>query len=116
MERRYQSLLEVLQAHATNLQVYKAVKYDEMSSSDDDCHSSKPVFESFKILVGKVRDGCWIGISPISSHLEFSDRPTSEEFLAQRSQQNDTDTQFNTKLKPIPRQPDIYLEALLQRV
>ncbi|MBD2073298.1 hypothetical protein H6F86_05230 [Phormidium sp. FACHB-592] len=105
MEQRYQTLLEVLQAHATNLQVYRVVKYDEGEYNDhysNDRRSSKYVFESFKILVARVNDDCWIGISPIRSYVEFPTRPTLEKFLAQRIKLNQAETQeLGAKLKPI---------------
>jgi hypothetical protein len=105
MKQRSCSLLEVLQAHVTNLQVYRVVKYDESeynSNYSNDRRSSKYVFESFKILVAKVNEGCWIGISPIRSHIEFLTRPTPEKFLAQRIEPTQVETrELQAKLKPI---------------
>jgi hypothetical protein len=105
MEKRYHSLLEVLQAHATSLQVYRVVKYDEQSPSDsysNDRRSSKCVFESFKILVAQVNEDCWIGISPIRSYVEFPTRPTPEKFLAQQIESNQAEAKaIEAKLKPI---------------
>jgi hypothetical protein len=105
MKQRYCSLLEVLQAHATNLQVYRVVKYDDSdddSNYSNDRRSSKQVFESFKILVGKVREDCWIGISPISSHIEFPTRPTPVRFLTERTKSRETGIhELQAKLKPI---------------
>jgi Nuclease A inhibitor-like protein len=58
MEERSQSLLNVLQAYGTNLQVYRVVKYEETlpgNNYSNDRRSSKCVFESFKILVCRLR-------------------------------------------------------------
>jgi Nuclease A inhibitor-like protein len=66
----------------------------------NDRRSGKEVFESIKILVGKVSDDCWIGISPICSNIEFPDQPTLEKFLAQQIENDDT-AAIESKLKPI---------------
>lgn len=103
MKQRYQSLVEALQAYASDLQVYRVVKYDETVPSNDysnDRRSSRNVFESFKILVGKVSNNCWMGISPISSYVEFPTRPTPEKFLTQRIEQHITE-EFAAKFRPI---------------
>jgi Nuclease A inhibitor-like protein len=104
MEKRFHALLQVLQAHTNDLQVYRVVKYDDGENNDysNDRRSSKYVFESFKILVAKVNEDCWIGISPIRSHIEFPTRPTPEKFLAQRIEPTqDEARELQAKLKPI---------------
>ena len=83
--------------------VAEDVMEDEIFDDKDysnDRRSSKNVFESLKILVGKVSDDCWIGISPICSHVEFPNRPTLEYFLAQQIV-NDRTEALRFKLKPI---------------
>jgi Nuclease A inhibitor-like protein len=105
MEQRFHTLLQILQAHTNGLQVYRVVKYDEGEYSNNysnDRRSSKYVFESFKILVAKVNEGCWIGISPIRSYIEFPTRPTPEKFLAQRIDPTQAETlELQAKLQPI---------------
>jgi Nuclease A inhibitor-like protein len=66
----------------------------------NDRRSGKEVFESIKILVGKVSDYCWIGISPICSNIEFPNQPTLEKFLAQQIK-NTVTAAIESKLKPI---------------
>jgi Nuclease A inhibitor-like protein len=66
----------------------------------NDRRSGKEVFESIKILVGKVSDDCWIGISPTCSNIEFPDQPTLEIFLAQQLE-NDETAVIKSNLKPV---------------
>jgi Nuclease A inhibitor-like protein len=66
----------------------------------NDRRSGKEVFESIKILVGKVSDDCWIGISPICSNIEFPNQPTLGKFLAKQIE-NDEAAAIKSKLKPI---------------
>ncbi len=141
MAQRYRSLLDILKAYTTYLQVYRVVKYDDTipcrdeaeirefyldnDFSDDeiaeheaqideanlqtedysnDRRSSKCVFESFKILVGKVSDDCWIGISPIlvnvSHYLEFMNLRSPEKFVSQCISRQDTEA-LKSELEPI---------------
>jgi Nuclease A inhibitor-like protein len=66
----------------------------------NDRRSGKEVFESIKILVGKVSDDCWIGISPICSNIEFPNQPTLKKFLARKTE-NDETAAIKFKLKPV---------------
>ncbi len=105
MEQRFHTLIQILQAHTSDLQVYRVVKYDEGEYNDNysnDRRSSKYVFESFKILVAQVNEDCWIGISPIRSYIEFPTRPTPEKFLARRIEPSQAEAQeLEAKLKPM---------------
>ncbi|WP_017324311.1 nuclease A inhibitor family protein [Synechococcus sp. PCC 7336] len=105
MEKRYLSLLENIQTHVNELQVYRVIKYDEVTHNYDysnDLNSSKDVFESFKILVGKVMNDCWIGISPISRNVEFPSRPTPERYMNRRILRYEEEVEkILSKLKPI---------------
>jgi hypothetical protein len=111
MEQRYLALLELLRFHITDLQVYKVIKYDELpiyeESDENDLPmpigSSKHIFESFNILVGKTRDDCWIGISSISPYSDYPlTRPTPEKFIPQSLGLLTRDLQeLEAKVKPI---------------
>jgi Nuclease A inhibitor-like protein len=49
-----------------------------------------------------LRDGRWIGISPIRRYIEFPDRPTPEKFQAQSIEPRDIEIlELQSKLKPI---------------
>lgn len=53
-------------------------------------------------MVSKINEGCWIGISPIRSYIEFPTRPTPEKFLAQCIEPTQAETrELQVKLKPI---------------
>ncbi len=111
MEQRYLDLLELLRSHVTELRAYKVVKYDESfiyEESDEEEYTppiglSTEVFESFNILVGKVKDNCWIGISSISPYSDYPlTRPTPEKFIPQRLGSLALDLQeLETKLNQI---------------
>jgi hypothetical protein len=111
MEQRYLDLLELLRSHVTELRAYKVVKYDESfiyEESDEEEYTppiglSTEVFESFNILVGKVKDNCWIGISSISPYSDYPlTRPTPEKFIPQQLDSLTLDLQeLETKLKQI---------------
>jgi hypothetical protein len=111
MNRRYLTLLELLRSHVTELRAYKVIKYDRdpicEESKEEECpiplDLSTAIFESFNILVGKVTDNCWIGISPVSRYNDYPlTRPTPEKFIPQRlCSLTPALQELETKLKPI---------------
>ncbi len=123
MEQRYLDLLELLRSHVAELRAYKVIKYDEsvceeseeegdelpVDEESDEVEYAFPiglytnVFESFNILVGKVNDNCWIGISSISPYSDYPlTRPTPQKFIPQRLDSLVPDLQaLETKVKPI---------------